>query len=189
MKKLLVILLTILTTTVFAQLTTTNPDTICANQTGSIYQVPSLGAGHTYNWTVASPGIITTGVGTNQITVNWGTLPNGLNTNAVTVVATNTVTGCQSTPVTLNVFVLNLVPTITPIGPLCQGSSCVNLIGTPVGGTWSGTGVVGNQFCPTTSGVGTFNITYTVTLNGCTFTTTTTVTVGPLPVLSPIQHN
>lgn len=178
-----------LTTISFAQLTTTNPDTICPNQTGSIYQVPSLGAGYTYNWTVSTPGAITAGAGTNQITVNWGALPTGLNTNAVTVVATNTVTGCQSPPVTLNVFVLNITPTITPIGPFCQGAACVNLIGTPTGGTWSGTGVVGNQFCPTTSGVGTFNVTYTVTQNGCTFTTTTTVTVNPTPVLSPIQHN
>lgn len=178
-----------LTTTVFAQLTTVNPDTICPNQVGSIYQVPSLGPGYTYSWTVASPGTITAGAGTNSITVNWGALPNGLNTNAVTVVATNTVTGCPSAPVTLNVFVVNIVPTITPIGPFCQGAACVTLTGTPAGGTWSGTGVVGNQFCPTTSGVGTFNVTYTVTQNGCTFTTTTTVTVNPLPVLSPIQHN
>jgi hypothetical protein len=189
MKKLFLILFTVLTTTMFGQLTTTNPDTICPNQTGSIYQVPSLGAGYTYSWTVSAPGTVTAGSGTNQITVNWGALPTGLNTNAVTVIATNTVTGCQSAPVTLNVFVLNIVPTITSIGPFCQGANCVTLTGTPAGGTWSGTGVVGNQFCPTTSGVGTFPITYTVTQNGCTFTTTTNVTVNPTPVLSPIQHN
>lgn len=189
MKKLLTILFMFLATLSFAQLTTANPDTVCFNATGSIYQVPSLGPGHTYTWTVSAPGTITSGVGTNSITVNWNTLPPGLNTNAVTVYATNTVTGCQSTPITLNVFVLQIVPTITAIGPFCAGAPCVNLVGTPAGGTWSGTGVVGNQFCPTTSGTGTFNITYTITQNGCTFTTTTTVTVSPAPVLSPIQHN
>lgn len=189
MKRLIFILLSLITTTMFGQLTNTNPDTVCQNATGSIYQVPSLGVGFNYNWTVTSPGTITTGVGTNQITVNWGSLPIGLNTNAVTVIATNTVTGCQSTPVTLNVFVINVVPTITPIGPFCQGAGCVNLVASPPGGTWSGTGVIGNQFCPTTSGNGTFNLTYTVTQNGCTFTNTTNVTVSPLPVLTPIQHN
>lgn len=189
MKKLLTILFTMLTTATFAQFTTTNPDTVCINATGSIYQVPSLGPNHTYTWTVASPGAITAGAGTNQITVNWGALPVGLNTNAVSVIATNTVTGCQSQPVNLNVFVLNIIPTITPIGPFCQGSACVNLVGTPAGGTWSGTGVSGNQFCPNTSGPGTFTLTYTITQNGCTFTATTTVTVNPNPVLSPIQHN
>lgn len=189
MKKLILILFTLLTTTVFAQLTTTNPDTICVNQTGSIYQVPSLGAGYTYNWTISSPGTITAGAGTNQITVNWGALPVGLNTNAVSVFATNTASGCQSAPITLNVFVLQIIPTITSIGPFCQGANCVILTSTPAGGVFSGTGVVGNQFCSTTSGVGTFPITYTITQNGCTFTATTNVIVSPLPILSPIQHN
>jgi len=147
-----------LTTISFAQLTTNNPDTICPNATGSIYQVPS-------------------------------SLPAGLNTNAVSVIATNTVTGCQSQPVNLNVFVLTLTPTITSIGPFCQGAPCVNLVGTPSGGLFSGTGVVSNQFCPTTSGVGSFTVTYTVTQNGCNFSTSTTVVVGQNPVLAPIQHN
>jgi len=189
MKKLLLILFTMLTTISFAQLTTNNPDTICPNATGSIYQVPSLGAGFNYTWTVVSPGTITAGAGTNQITVNWGSLPAGLNTNAVSVIATNTVTGCQSQPVNLNVFVLTLTPTITSIGPFCQGAPCVNLVGTPSGGLFSGTGVVGNQFCPTTSGAGSFTVTYTVTQNGCSFSTSTTVVVGQNPVLAPIQHN
>ncbi|MFO0006564.1 MAG: PKD domain-containing protein, partial [bacterium] len=37
--------------------------------------------------------------------------------------------------------------------------------------------------------LGQFTLIHTVTQNGCTFTNTTTVTVSPLPVLSPIQHN
>lgn len=172
-----------------AQMTTANPDTVCINATGSIYTVPSLGPGYTYAWGVTAPGAITSGAGTNSITVNWNALPVGLNPNAVTVIATNNVTGCTSAPVTLNVFVLQVIPTITAIGPFCQGAPCVNLVGTPLGGTWSGTGVVGNQFCPLTSGPGTFVITYTVTVNGCTFTATTAVTVNPTPVLSPISHN
>jgi hypothetical protein len=189
MKKLITILFMFLASVSFAQLTTTNPDTVCYNAIGSIYQVPSLGAGYTYNWTISTPGSITSGAGTNSITVNWNTFSPGLHTNAVTVFAVNNITGCQSAPITLNVFVVQIVPTIIPIGPFCQGASCVTLVGTPPGGTWSGTGVVGNQFCPTTSGIGTFNITYTITQNGCTFSTTTAVTVTPLPVLSPIQHN
>ena len=57
------------------------------------------------------------------------------------------------------------------------------------GGLFGGTGVVGNQFCPTTSGAGSFTVTYTVTQNGCNFSTSTTVVVGQNPVLAPIQHN
>lgn len=188
MKKFLTILLMLISMISYGQLTTTNPDTVCINTSGSIYQVPSLGAGYTYTWTVLAPGVITSGAGTNSINVNWSAAGPGLITNAVTVTATGP-GGCVSTPVNLNVFILQINPTITSIGPFCSNDPCVNLVGTPAGGTWSGTGVVGNQFCPTTSGVGTFNITYTVTQNGCTFTTTTSVTVNPIPVLSPIQHN
>jgi len=53
-------------------------------------------------------------------------------------------------------------------------SACTNeapfaLSGNPPGGTFSGTGVVGNQFDPSISGPGTFTVTYMYTaMNGCT---------------------
>ncbi len=190
MKKLLLTFaLSALSMIGYSQTSTANPDTVCYQTSGSIYTVPSLGPGYSYTWTVLAPGVITSGAGTNTINVNWSSAAPGLIPNAVTVYATNTATGCQSTPITINVFIYNVVPTITAIGPFCQGSPCVTLTGTPSGGVFSGPGVVGNQFCPTTSGTGTFNITYTVTQGGCTFTATTSVTVSPNPVLSPIQHN
>jgi hypothetical protein len=188
MKKLIFFLLILIPTLGFSQLTTTNPDTVCYQTPGSIYQVPSLGAGYTYNWTVTAPGVITSGQGTNQIGVNWSAASPGLITNGISVTATGP-GGCTSTPVNLNVFILNVVPTITAIGPFCQGAPCVTLAATPLGGTFSGPGVSNGQFCPTSAGIGTHTITYTYTSNGCTFTATTTVTVNTLPVLSPIQHN
>lgn len=172
-----------------SQTSTVNPDTVCYQSASpSTYTVPSLGAGYTYTWTVAAPGTITSGQGTNSINVNWSTANPGLITNGVSVVASNA-QGCQSAPVNLNVLIYQVLPTITSIGPFCQGAACVALTGTPAGGTFTGTGVVGNQFCPTTSGTGTFTLTYTVTSGGCTFTTTTSVVVTPNPTLSPIQHN
>lgn len=189
MKKFILLLLLTLPFFASAQLTTINPDTVCYQTNGSIYQVPSLGAGYTYNWTVAAPGVLTGGQGTNSITVNWSAAAPGLINNGISVVATNVSTGCQSSVVNLNVLILQIIPAIAPIGPFCSGDPCVVLSGNPAGGSWSGTGVVGNQFCPNTSGSGTFNITYTVTQGGCTFSTTTSVTVNAVPVLSPIQHN
>ena len=185
MKKLLVILFMLISSISFAQFTTINPDTVCINTNGSIYNVTNT-PGYVYTWTVLAPGVVTGGAGTNQINVNWSAAGSGLISSAITVYATSP-SGCQSLPVTLNVFILQIIPTITPIGPLCSGSPCVNLVGSPVGGVFSGTVVVGNTFCPTTSG--TFTVTYTVTQNGCTFTTTTNVVVNPIPTLSPIQHN
>lgn len=49
--------------------------------------------------------------------------------------------------------------------------------GTPAGGTYSGTGVSGGVFTPSTAGEGTFTITYTVTQNNCTASATDEITV------------
>jgi len=171
-----------------SQTSTINPGTVCYQTSGSVYTVPSLGAGYTYTWTVVSPGVLVSGQGTNTINVNWSSASPGLINNAITVVASNA-SGCQSTPVTLNVFILQVIPTITSLGPFCSTEPCVTLTGTPAGGTFSGPGVTGNQFCPANATIGTNTITYTVTQGGCTFSTTTSVTVNSQPVLSPIQHN
>lgn len=188
MKKLVLFLMLLVSSVGMTQTSTINPDTVCYQTSGSIYTVPSLGAGYTYTWTVASPGVLVSGQGTNTINVNWSTASPGLITNGITVFASNS-SSCQSTPVTLNVFILQVIPTITALGPFCATEPCVTLTGTPAGGTFSGPGVTGNQFCPNQANIGSNTITYTVTQGGCTFSTTTSVNVSSQPVLSPIQHN
>ena len=174
-----------LPTLMFSQLTTTNPDTVCYQSTTlSTYQVPSAGSG-TYTWTVPACASIVSGQGTTSIQVNWSNCPAGLINNAVSVSFTSTA-GCTATPVTLNVLIYQVTPVITPIGPFCPNAPCVTLSATPTGGTFSGTGVTGNQYCPGTSNT---TITYTYTNGGCTFTSTTGVVISPSPTLSPIQHN
>lgn len=187
MKKLLLILSTLIPIFGFSQLTTVNPDTVCYQTPGSIYQVTNT-PGYTYNWVVSAPGVIVSGAGTNEIGVDWSAAAPGTIVNGVSVTATDA-NGCTSDPVDLDIFIYQVIPVIDAIGPFCEGTPCVNLTATPIGGVFSGTGVVGNQFCSTTTGPGTHTITYTVTVNGCTFTTTTTVVVNPTPVLSPISHN
>jgi hypothetical protein len=147
-----------------------------------------LGVGYNYTWTVSAPGALVSGQGTNAIGVNWSAAAPGLINNAVSVVATNA-NGCQSTPVNINVFILQVIPTVIPLGPFCDSDPCVPLVGNPNGGTFSGVGVNAGQFCPDAAGVGQSLITYTYSLGGCTFTATTNVSVNPAPVLSPIQHN
>lgn len=185
MKRLLFIAAMLISSTAQSQLTTTNPDTVCyQTNTLSTYTIPSVGAG-TYTWTIPTCATLVSGQGTTSISVNWSTCPAGLINNAVSVSFTNA-TGCVSTPVTLNVLIYQVTPTIVPIGPFCANDPCVALTATPIGGTWSGTGVTGNQFCPSTSNS---LITYTYTNGGCTFTTTSNVQVNSIPVLTPIQHN
>ncbi|HRG57304.1 MAG TPA: T9SS type A sorting domain-containing protein [Bacteroidia bacterium] len=82
-----------------------------------------------------------------------------------------------------------IVSMIIP-GIVCLDGGIVSLIGTPLGGTFSGIGVVGNTFNPSVSGLGTFNISYSFTDgNGCTaaINQNITVTTGSAPVLQAIS--
>lgn len=193
MKRILLVLMTMISTVSLSQLSTVNPDTVCYQSTAlSTYTIPSVGSG-TYTWAVTTPGVITAGQGTNSISVNWSAAAPGLIPNGVSVTYSSPPpANCPATPVNLNVLIYQVIPTITALGPFCESDPCVNLVGTPVGGTWSGTGVVGNQFCPdnVTNGTNaTSTVTYTVGSAGCTFTTSVVVPVYGTPTLSPIQHN
>jgi hypothetical protein len=99
------------------------------------------------------------------------------------------VAGCSSSAQTT--IVVNANPTIDmPIyGSVCINSPSFTLTGaTPVGGTWSGNGVSGNSFNAASAGVGTSVLTYTVTVNGCTSSSTMSIVVNPLPliVINPV---
>ena len=193
MKKIFLILASALSFSAYSKLTTTNPDTVCYQSTAlSTYTVPSIGSG-TYTWTITAPGVITAGQGTNSISVNWSAASPGLITNGVSVTYSSPApANCPAAPVNLNVLIYQVTPTITALGPFCESDPCVTLVGTPAGGTWSGTGVSGNQFCPdaVTNGTNAVStVTYTVGSAGCTFSTSVVVPVYGTPSLSPIQHN
>ena len=178
MKKFITILFVCFGLASYGQ-TAINPDTVCANAVGEQYFVTNTPTS-TYNWTITGGGgILQTGQGTNSITVDWGGV-SGLYPNAVEVIESNA-NGCPGAPVLLDVFVLNL--TGNAVGPFCEGDPTTPLVGTPAGGTWSGTGVVANSFQPST-GVGNYVLTYTMA--GCT--TTINVVVNNGPVTGPIQH-
>ncbi len=127
----------------------------------------------------------------------------------LTAATTNyTATGLsQNTTVTITIFALGPVecgnsitvsqdctttdiacPTITPVisglsANYCVDDASVTLTATPVGGTFSGTGISGNTFDPATAGVGTYTITYDFTdPDGCFYTTSLPVTVVAIPV-------
>ena len=179
MKKFLTILLVSLSISAISQ-TTINPDTVCANATGEQYYV-AVTPTSTYQWTITGGGgILQTGQTTSSITVDWGGV-SGLYPNAVEVIESNAA-GCPGTPQLLDVFILDLSG--NTIGPFCPGDPTTPLVGTPAGGTWSGTGVVANAFQPSSAGIGNYVLTYSMA--GCN--TTINVTVNNGPVTGPIQH-
>jgi len=70
---------------------------------------------------------------------------------------------------------------------VCIDNGIINLFGTPAGGTWSGTSVTaGGAFNPLTSGVGTFNLTYTFVdpTTTCENQDVVTIIVNALPVVN-----
>ena len=184
MKKIKFLFLTLIPFLSFSQLTTSNPDTVCIGDNSSIYQVTDI-PGYTYTWNVSSPGVLTSGQGSNQITVDWSSAPGGIISNGVSVYAT-TPEGCEGPPILIDVFILEIIPVITPL-IFCEGDPCEDLVATPVGGIFTGPNIVNGQYCPITDGVET--VTYTITEAGCIFTATADMTVYPIPVLDNISHD
>ncbi len=94
--------------------------------------------------------------------------------------------GCTNS--NTNTITVNPLPVVSlaAFTPVCVDAPAFPLSGgNPVGGTYSGPGVVGGIFTPSTAGVGTHTITYTYTdINGCTNSATNTITVNALPVVT-----
>jgi hypothetical protein len=98
-------------------------------------------------------------------------------TYSVVVTDPNGCTGSDGATVTINAL-----PTVTATASgntVCFDDANVTLTGTPAAGTWSGTGVTGSSFDPSTAGNGSHVCTYTFTdANGCTNTATTSIQVN-----------
>lgn len=144
----------------------TSPGTVC--QAGSTINLSTTVTG-TSGGTYTGPGVsgnvfnpATAGVGTHTITYSVGASPcTATEQHTITVAAT--VTATWNAPANV-----------------CQGNGIVDLstlITGTTGGTFSGPGVSGNNFNPTTAGVGTHSITYTVGTSPCQATSAQNVTV------------
>jgi gliding motility-associated-like protein len=156
-------------------------DTICYHSSNEVYSVPQQ-LNFTYQW--SSVGNIYNGQGTNTINVDWGTIGSGFIPNGIQVTGFD-INNCPSLPVSVDLTVFNVLPVIDPVGPFCSYDEFVTLQATPVGGVFSGNGMMGNDFYPGNA-VGTDTITYTYTQSACVFDTTTTIVVYPQPILDSI---
>jgi hypothetical protein len=128
------------------------------------FEIPSL----SYSWSPATGLSGTTGA---SVTASPSI------TTTYTVTVTNNQGGCTNTN-TATVTV-NPLPVVDAgsYATLCSVDADLTLVGDPAGGTWSGTGVTGDQFDPS---VGTQTLTYEYTDgNGCTNSDEVTITVTP----------
>ncbi|MDA3911127.1 MAG: hypothetical protein PF448_07210, partial [Bacteroidales bacterium] len=70
---------------------------------------------------------------------------------------------------------------ITPQADLCENDAAVALVAVDAGGTWSGTGVSGTSFDPSSAGPGDHVITYDITVGTCSDSDNITIHVDAMP--------
>lgn len=159
--------------------------TQCHNTSINAVNFTSPTPGVTFDWTNSNPSI---GLGAS----GTGALPSFTATNPTTTQATGTITvtptlgTCVGSPITFSITVNPLpVPTAQNNGPLCPGDA-LNLTSTGLAGSsysWTGpNGFVSGVQNPTIASVSTINggvYTVTSTLNGCSGTASTSLTVNP----------
>lgn len=146
----------------------------------SLAAVPSAGVG---TWSISGPGngLFSPGAGAPDAVLTVS----AFGTYQLTWTEVNG--GCVNTATSNVVF--HTPPTASFIGlaaSYCNGQTQpVPLLGSPVGGVFSGPGVSGNFFVPAIAGPGTHEVTYTFTdANGCEVTAAQTVDVEVSPAVS-----
>ena len=168
---------------------------VCAGNTTSFTVVASSVQTIVYQWQVSTDGglnwtnVTNTGVysgaNTATLTITGATL--SLNNNRYRCLLSN---ATCSVPTISNsaVLTVNALPVVTWPNALpeqCSNTTSFTLTGgTPAGGVYSGTGVTGTNFNPSTAGAGLFTLTYTYTnANGCVSSATNTIRVRLQPTI------
>jgi hypothetical protein len=144
---------------------------------------PLCSNGSSVNLSASLPGGSWTGIGVNTVTgvFSPSSAVNGPNTIIYSIGGI-----CPATDNTTINVVAAPTASITQSSPFCLNSLNTTLTASPIGGTWSGTGILDpatGSFSPSTAGVGPTSITYTYASAPCTVTATSSVIVNPLPIV------
>ncbi|HTL82838.1 MAG TPA: T9SS type A sorting domain-containing protein, partial [Bacteroidia bacterium] len=133
---------------------------------GSPYtETPNTGAGFGYLWS--------TGATTPSIVINS---PGGF----FWVTVTEAISGCSITDSAQIDVNIPPVATFSLPATICSADAAFAMNGSPAGGVYTGPGVAGNMFNPTTAGPGTFTISYVYTdPSGCSDSVADVITVSP----------
>lgn len=167
-----------------------------ANGTGNIYKFSSADCIPAVYINAGSDTVIDCGNPSVDLSVSAGKhfsyawSYNGTSVGTDTCVYTATAPGIYSVTVTSNTGctaaasteVVNVAPVAVSIGGLdtlyCVYNPAVSMLPSPLGGTFSGPGVVCSQFDPATAGIGTHEIVYSYRdPRGCAYTATQQVRV------------
>lgn len=172
--------------------TINGPVSVCPNQTGVIFTTPVIAGASTYSWTLPSGGSITSGPGTNSVTVSFS----GATSGNVDVVGINS---CSLPGTSSASYFLNVDPLPDPAGAIngfatvCQNDTVVYdiaLLGNTNTYTWTvpsgavilsgnGTNIITVKYPPGSSS-GNVSV-YGVNACGNGTSSLLAVTVNPLP--------
>ncbi|MEO7176983.1 MAG: PKD-like domain-containing protein, partial [Saprospiraceae bacterium] len=156
------------------------PDTICQGQ-GQLTMFGFIGVPGSVYWDNSGNNLVlySSDEGDGNLRIFTNLIPAG-NYNPIFIGESED--GCKDSIPMPFVVVAKPNLSLTPIDTLCAGTLPVPLIAAPSGGTWTGTGVVGNTFDPKIAGTGTFKLYYV--FGACNAKDSMSVTVKTLPVVS-----
>jgi len=148
--------------------TITGLASVCSGTTGVAYSVTNDPNVTTYNWSVPAGATIASGVGTNSITVNFGSTSGNVSVTGTNICGTS---GASTKAVTVNALPIAEITNNSGTTELTCTQTLINVTATGAGGgfySWSGgfsagTGVAANSF----DAPGTYTVTVT-DANGCT---------------------
>jgi len=187
MKKLFILFIFLLSTlTLLAQVPTpfvADGQQKCVGTT-VVYGPQSVDPSITYSYSISPPIPFTPISGGDQIQVTWNTP----GTYSITITSTDA-NGCSST----STSIINVVPALTiqvTNQTVCENSLPFNLVSNSSGVTWSGIGVLGNQFDPSGLSPGDYvvNASY-IDANGCIGNGSGTITITPIPPTPILNSN
>ncbi len=159
--------------TSFAVNTTATPNTICKGSSSQLNATALGGSGsYTYVWT-SSPAGFTSTISNPVVTPNVST---------TYYVGVNDGTNTVNSSVVVTVIPMPVASFSGLNATYCDNDAITTLVGSPIGGTFSGNGITSNQFNPATANIGANSITYSVTVNGCTDDEVQTTTVNAAPI-------
>ncbi len=154
----------------------------------AIPSAPTISAGGPTTFCQGGNVVLTSNAGAITSWSNSATGATATVNSSGSYTATQTVAGCASSASNTVIVTVNPNPTVSfaSVPMICVYNSPITLTqGSPAGGTYSGTGVTGNQFNPATAGVGTTTVTYNYTNgNGCSGSAQTGIVVDACASIS-----
>lgn len=147
----------------------------CTNETTAVVYVIAAPVISVNSASVcAGSSVILTASGVSSYLWNTGSTAASLSvspSSTTVYTVSGSIPGCStqaSQTATVTVYALPSVNLSTATDLTCLSNGLISLTGSPAGGTYSGTGVSGNNFNPSTSGAGSFTVTYSYTnANSC----------------------